>query len=168
MVETQKSSAETKAKAANGKNGHVGKESKLRGGQMFPEPTVGGLIVNEEGKLLLAKSHKWNGKYTLPGGHIELGETMEQAVKREVKEETGLDVEVVQFLLHQEAIYSNEFYKEKHYIFFDFYCKTLGRPVVKLDKDELQDHIWVYPGAAFSLDLDSFTLRTIDKFLSRR
>ena len=76
--------------------------------QVFPEPTVGGLIVNNEGKILLAKSHKWFDKYTLPGGHIEIGETMEEALKREVKEEVGLDVEVIEFLTMQEAIFSAE------------------------------------------------------------
>jgi len=41
------------------------------------------LIVNKEGKILLTKSHKWFDKYTLPGGHIEVGETMkEQLLER--------------------------------------------------------------------------------------
>jgi len=63
--------------------------------QVFPEPTVGALIVDQQGKILLARSHKWFDKYTLPGGHIEVGESMADAVRREVKEEVGLDVEVV-------------------------------------------------------------------------
>lgn len=134
--------------------------------QVYPEPTVGGLISNDEGKILLTRSHKWHNKYTLPGGHIELGETMMDAVKREVREETGLDVEVVEFLLHQEAIFTSEFYKKKHFIFFDYYCRS-GNQTVKLDQDELQDYAWVYPGEAFNMDLDSFTLKTLQKFLAR-
>src|SRR5947209_15101996 len=89
--------------------------------QVFPEPTVGALIVNNEGKILLAKSHKWFDKYTLPGGHIEVGESMIDAVRREVKEEGGLDVEVVEMLLVQEAIFAPEFYKKRHLILIDFY-----------------------------------------------
>jgi nucleoside triphosphatase len=135
--------------------------------QVYPEPTVGALIVNKEGKILLAKSHKWFDKYTLPGGHIELGETMEEALKREVKEEVGLDVEVVDFLTMQEAIYAKEFYKKKHFIFFDFLCRA-GDQLVKLDHDEIQDFIWEYPGAAFNLSLDSFTWKTVAKYLQRR
>ncbi len=135
--------------------------------QVYPEPTVGAMIVNQEGKILLAKSHKWFDKYTLPGGHIEVGETMEEAVKREVKEEVGLDVEVVEFLLMQEAIFAKEFWKKKHFIFFDFFCKV-GDQQVKLDIDELQDYIWEYPGAAFNRNLDSFTWNTIAKYLQRR
>jgi nucleoside triphosphatase len=135
--------------------------------QVYPEPTVGALIVNGEGKILLTKSHKWFDKYTLPGGHIEVGETMEEAVKREVKEEVGLDVEVVEFLTMQEAIYAKEFYKKRHFIFFDFLCRV-GDQQVKLDQDELQDFIWEYPGAAFNRNLDSFTWKTIAKYMQRR
>lgn len=134
--------------------------------QVYPEPTVGALIVNSEGKILLAKSHKWFDKYTLPGGHIELGETMEEALKREVKEEVGLDVEVVEFLTMQEAIFAKEFYKRKHFIFFDFLCRV-GEQQVRLDQDELQDYIWEYPGAAFNRNLDSFTWKTIAKYMQR-
>lgn len=135
--------------------------------QVYPEPTVGALIVNKEGKILLAKSYKWFDKYTLPGGHIELGETMEEAVKREVKEEVGLDVEVVEFLTMQEAIYAKEFYKKKHFIFFDFLCQV-GDQQVKLDHDEIQDCIWEYPGAAFNRNLDSFTWKTLSHYMQRR
>src|SRR5881296_4618299 len=134
--------------------------------QVYPEPTVGALIVNPEGKILLAKSHKWFDKYTLPGGHIEVGETMEEAVKREVKEEVGLDVEVVEFLLMQEAIFAEEFWKKKHFIFFDFLCKSRDQQV-KLDGRELQEYVWEYPGAAFGLELDSFTRKTLEKYLQR-
>jgi nucleoside triphosphatase len=134
--------------------------------QVYPEPTVGALIVNQEGKILLAKSHKWFSKYTLPGGHIEVGETMREAVAREVKEEVGLDVEVAEMLLMQEAIFAEEFWKRKHFIFFDFLCKSRGQQV-KLDGRELQEYVWEYPGAAFRLELDSFTRKTLDKYLER-
>lgn len=134
--------------------------------QVYPEPTVGALIVNNEGKILLAKSHKWFDKYTLPGGHIEVGETMREAVAREVKEEVGLDIEVAELLLMQEAIFAKEFWKRRHFIFFDFLCKNRDQKV-KLDGRELQEYIWEYPGAAFRLNLDSFTKKTLEKYLQR-
>ena len=134
--------------------------------QVYPEPTVGALIVNKEGRILLTKSHKWFDKYTLPGGHIEVGETMREAVIREVKEEVGLDVEVAEMLLMQEAIFAGEFWKRKHFIFFDFLCKSRDQQV-KLDGRELQEYVWEYPGAAFRLELDSFTRKTLEKYLQR-
>jgi nucleoside triphosphatase len=133
---------------------------------VYPEPTVGALIVNKEGKILLTKSQKWFDKYTLPGGHIEVGETMKEAVVREAKEETGLDVEVADMLLTQEAIFAEEFWKRKHFIFFDFLCKSKDQQV-KLDGRELQEYIWEYPGSAFRLNLDSFTKKTLEKYLQR-
>jgi nucleoside triphosphatase len=126
-------------------------DQKASHSQVYPEPTVGALIVNKEGKILLTKSHKWFDKYTLPGGHIEVGETMREAVIREVKEEVGLDVEVVEMLLMQEAIFAVEFWKRKHFIFFDFLCKSKDQQV-KLDGRELQEYVWEYPGAAFRLN----------------
>jgi nucleoside triphosphatase len=141
--------------------------SKTSINQVFPEPTVGALIVNNQGKILLAKSHKWFDRYTLPGGHIEVGETMVDAVKREVKEEVGLDVDVVNMLLIQEAIFAPEFYKKKHFIFIDFYCKSKNEQV-ELDQKEIQDYVWVYPGAAYNLRLDSFTRKTIDRYLEKK
>src|SRR5437899_7463522 len=134
--------------------------------QVFPEPTVGALSVNKQGKILLARSHKWFDKYTLPGGHIEVGETMVDAVKREVKEEVGLDVDVVNMLLMQEAIFAPEFYKKKHFIFIDFYCKSKNEQV-KLDQKEIQNYLWIYPGTAYNLKLDSFTRKTIDRDLEK-
>ena len=46
----------------------------------YPEPTVGAIIFNPDNKILLCKSHKWNNQYIIPGGHIELGEGMEEAL----------------------------------------------------------------------------------------
>ena len=60
-----------------------------------PVPAVGAIILKDD-KILLVKrgAEPGIGKWSIPGGSMEFGETMEEAVKREVKEETGLDVEV--------------------------------------------------------------------------
>lgn len=95
-----------------------------------------------------------------------MGETAVEAVKREVKEEVGLNIEVGQMLLMQEAIFAPEFYKRRHFIFIDFACRSKNEKL-KLDQDELQDYVWVYPGAAYNMKLDSFTKKTIDKFMEK-
>ena len=54
--------------------------------------TVSGLIENDEGKILMIKSP--DRGWEIPGGQVEVGENLTHALKREVKEETGIDIEV--------------------------------------------------------------------------
>ena len=55
---------------------------------------VGGLISNSEGRVLLVKSPRRGWEF--PGGQVEIGEDLISALKREVKEEAGVDIEVKQ------------------------------------------------------------------------
>jgi len=126
----------------------------------YPEPTVGVLIFNQEGKVFLMTSPKWQGKYSLPGGHIELGETMEDTAKREIKEETGLDIFDIQFLMVQECIFSEEFYKKKHFVFLDYIAKVKNTNVV-LDGREGTEYVWVTIDDALKLPLNPYTKNTI-------
>jgi nucleoside triphosphatase len=134
--------------------------------QKFPEPTVGALIFNIEGKLFLMKSHKWHGKYVIPGGHIELGETAEQALIREIKEETNLDIYGIEFLCYQNFIFDAAFFKKKHFLFLDFSCKTKTKKVVL--NSEGQNHVWVTIEEAMKLEIDSYTKKTIDEYLKKK
>lgn len=131
--------------------------------QIFPEPTVGIFIFNKANKLLLVKSHKWPGKYVVPGGHVELGERLEEAAIREAKEETGLDIYSLQFVNFQQFIHDPAFWKHKHFIFFDFLCRT-DSIEVKLN-DEAQEHVWVTLEAALHLPLDSYTLTSVEMII---
>ena len=120
--------------------------------QRYPEPTVGALIFNAEGKLFLMQSHKWKGKYVLPGGHIELGEPMLDALKREVKEETNLDIHDIEFVCFQEFVYDDRFWEHRHFIFFDYVCKT-DSTNVRLNS-EAQRYVWVTLDEAAALPVD--------------
>jgi mutator protein MutT len=139
-----------------------------RGPQVFPEPTVGALIRNDEGKVLLCESHKWPGLYTVPGGHVELGETCEQALVREIKEEVGLDVVVLELLSIQQVIYPKEFWVAKsHFIFFDYLCSATGNQTVRVDTDEIQATIWQDPERALDLNIDRYLRHFINRLLNR-
>jgi nucleoside triphosphatase len=134
--------------------------------QAFPEPTVGVLIFNPRGELLLLQSHKWRGKYVVPGGHIELGESAVEAVRRETREETGLEVDDIRFLCWQEFIYDELFWKPGHFIFLDYTCKTDDSQVVL--NDEAEAFLWAEPrGALAQLDLDPYTAKAIRQYLER-
>ena len=133
--------------------------------QKFPEPTVGVFIFNQRGELLLLQSHKWPGAYVVPGGHVELGERLEEAAVREAKEETGLDVYDLEFINFQQFIYDPAFWKQRHFIFFDFAAKTDSTNVAL--NDEAQAHIWVDPNQALKLELDSYTRTSIETYLMK-
>lgn len=134
--------------------------------QLFPEPTVRILIFNPRGELLLTKSHKWNGKYVIPGGHIELGESAIEAAQREIREETNLEIRDLEFLSWQEFIYDEQFWKPRHFVFLNFTAKMDGGDIVL--NDEAEEFIWINPQKALKeLEIDSYTTASIRNYLNR-
>jgi nucleoside triphosphatase len=135
--------------------------------QLFPEPTVGILIFNPHNELFLMKTHKWHGKYGVPGGHIELGETAIETARRETREETGLEIRDLEFLCWQECVYDEQFWKPRHFIFIDFTARMDKGEVIL--NDEAEEFIWIDPKKALEeLDTDSYTAFSIRQYLSRR
>ena len=132
----------------------------------YPEVTVGVLVFNQEGKVFLMVSPKWRGKYGLPGGHIEYGETMEEAIRREIKEETNLNLFDIQFLMVQECIFSKEFYKKKHFVFLDYIAKAKSTKVI-LDGEEGTQYVWTTIDEALKLRLNPYTKNTILEYKKR-
>ena len=131
--------------------------------QIFPEPTTGAFIFNSKGKLLLLESHKWPGKYVVPGGHVELGERIEQAAVREAWEETGLEVHDLRLLCWQEFIYDPSFWQRRHFLFFDYACTTDSTEVHL--NDEAESYLWIEPEKALELPLDSYTRVAVLEYL---
>src|ERR1041385_8160170 len=71
-----------------------------------PVSTVGALIYNAKGEVLMIQTHKWSDLWGIPGGKIKSGETSEAALRREISEETALEVEDIRFVLAQDCISS--------------------------------------------------------------
>lgn len=101
-----------------------------------PIPGVGALIIKDGFVLLVKRGHEpGKGLWSIPGGLVELGETVRQAVVREVKEETGLDVEVERLLEVGDVIVNDEAGGVKyHYVMINFLVKVVGG-VVKAASD---------------------------------
>ncbi len=127
----------------------------------YPEPTVGAVIFNPDNKILLCKTHKWDGKYVIPGGHIELGEEMEDALRREILEETGLEIYDIKLIGLKESIYSDTFHEKKHFIFIDYVCKTDSYEV-RLN-EEAQEYKWIDLSEINNYRLEGFTKALLEK-----
>ena len=130
----------------------------------LPIVTVGGLIYDPQGRVLLIRTHKWGDRWGIPGGKIDEGETMEAALIREIREETGLEARDVHFVTALDSVFSPEFYKPLHMVLLNFTCRSEGGPVTL--NDEAQAWEWVEPGRALTYDLNGPTRALLQLILS--
>jgi len=110
--------------------------------RLYPEnPIVGiGAVIVKGNKVLLIKraGDPGRGLWSIPGGLVELGEKIKDAVRREVKEETGLDVRVGEIANVTEIITRDEEGKVKyHFVIVDFFAEVL-RGELKPSSDALE------------------------------
>ena len=114
--------------------------------RLYPsQPIVGvGAIIICDGKILLEKrkNEPGKGKWSIPGGLVELGERVEQTVIREVKEETGLDVEKPEHIDVVDNVVRDENGEIKyHFVIIDYFVKLRGGTMKAMsDAEELR---WV-------------------------
>ena len=132
----------------------------------FPVLTVGGVVYDADGMILLIRTRKWSGLLGIPGGKVEYGETLEAAFTREVREETGLEIGGITFVLNQDCIEHPEFYRPRHFLLVNFRAVTAGSaPPVRLNH-EAQEYLWSDPRKALSLDLNGPTRVLVEKVLA--
>jgi phosphoglycolate phosphatase-like HAD superfamily hydrolase/ADP-ribose pyrophosphatase YjhB (NUDIX family) len=133
----------------------------------FPVATVGGLIRDDEGNVLLVRTRKWSGLYGIPGGKIDYGETMEAAFIREAREETGLEIRDVAFVMNQDCVEHPEFYRPRHFILVNYTARATGvRPRVKLNH-ESDAHAWASLREALGMRLNAPTRVLIEHVLAK-
>lgn len=100
---------------------------------------AGYAIIIDKGNILLC-STKSTGKYWFPGGGVDLGEKLEGAVKREVREETGIEIEIEKFLTFKEVFFYYEPFDEAYQNFSFFYlCKAITTDLLADDKVDQED-----------------------------
>jgi nucleoside triphosphatase len=131
-----------------------------------PELIVGALLLNQQGEVFVARLSKVGGLYAIPGGHVEYGETVAQALVRELAEETNLTPTGYRLLRVSERI-RPPLYKDgtHHLVYLDFLVdRWTGE--LQLDGDELNDGLWVAPEAALELPLTLTTHQAIEFYLS--
>ena len=131
-----------------------------------PVVTVGALIYNDAGRVLMVRTQKWSHLWGIPGGKTKLGETSIDALRRELKEETDLDVDRIEFVLVQDCIFSNEFYRRAHFVLLNYVCHRTGSNSVVLN-DEAQDYRWVAPREALEMALNRPTRILLEAVMKR-
>ena len=100
------------------------------------------LLLDEDEKNILLVKNKGEGPsyYTLPGGAVEKGETLEEAAVREVKEETGLEVQIDGVFTISEAFFEE---RGHHAIFFTFIGKIIGGEITISFPEEIEEVSWI-------------------------
>ncbi|HZS03477.1 MAG TPA: NUDIX domain-containing protein [Blastocatellia bacterium] len=104
-----------------------------------------GVLVMREGRVLLGRrrgSHG-DGYYAAPGGHIEFGESFAEAARREVREETGLEVTQLRLL----SVGNYLFDGSRHYVDVDFVCEAPGGEPQLCEPEKCDGWAWYDPDA---------------------
>jgi ADP-ribose pyrophosphatase YjhB (NUDIX family) len=133
----------------------------------FPEtPLVGvGAVIVKDGRvLLIRRGHEpMKGHWSLPGGLLELGESLAEGVAREVREETGLTVEPVELIELLDRIHRVGERVQYHYVIADYLCRVAGGAIQAASDADAAKWVeraeWNSHGA---LKLDPITVRVIE------
>lgn len=133
-----------------------------------PLATVGGLIFNHAGEVLMIRTHKWSNLWGIPGGKIKWGETSEAALRREILEETSLKISDIQFVLVQDCIHSKEFYRDAHFVLLNYACRCIAKNPHVILNDEGREFRWLKLLDAKKLKLNKPTKILIEAVLKKR
>ncbi len=125
-----------------------------------------GAVVVDEGRVLLVRrgAEPLKGHWTIPGGVLELGESLAQGVAREAREETGLDVKPLELLELIDRIHREGERIQFHYVIADFLCRVTGG-VLKAGSDAVAVR-WVERAewnSHSALGVDPITVRVMEK-----
>ena len=126
-----------------------------------PVVTVGGLVFDPKGLMLLVRTHKWSDMWGIPGGKTKFGETSEDALRREIMEETNLEISDIRFVLVQDCIHSQEFYKDAHFVLLNYTARCDGSREVRLN-EEGREYRWLTREEALKLRLNTPTKILLD------
>jgi len=124
---------------------------------------VGALIIHQSEILIVKRANEpAKGLWSVPGGVVELGEQLHEALKREVREETGLEVDVERLLdAVDNIVFDEEDRIRYHYVLLDYLCHLRGG--VLIAADDVHEIQWVSLEALQSLPITPTLNRVIAK-----
>jgi 8-oxo-dGTP diphosphatase len=134
----------------------------------FPDaPVIGvGAVVLQHGNVLLVKrGHEpRKGEWSLPGGRVELGESLIEATRREIREETGLDVDVGPLIEVFDRIHRRDGRVQYHFVIADYLCTPRGGSLAA--SDDAEAVAWVNPEELKAYGVNDCAIRVIRKGLA--
>jgi ADP-ribose pyrophosphatase YjhB (NUDIX family) len=131
-----------------------------------PVVGVGGVLVHE-GRVLLVRRGKepLYGRWVVPGGTVELGEPLDEALAREMREETGLEVEPLELITVFDRIQRDGGEVLYHYVIVDYLCRWLsGEAQAASDALEVA---WAAPDELDRYDLPAKALEVVQDAFRR-
>ena len=130
-----------------------------------PVATVGALIEDNHGRLLMIRTHKWSNLWGIPGGKIRRGEASIDALRREIREETSLEIDDIRFVMAHDSINSPEFIRPEHFLLLNYLARATSTAVTL--NHEAEEFRWLTPGDALALELNRPTRLLLDECLAR-
>ena len=127
---------------------------------------VGAVIVDEAARVLLVKRRfePLAGQWSLPGGAVDVGETLQACVIREMREETGLEVEVGPVIeVFDRIMHDADGRVQYHYVLVDYVCRPAGGTLAAAS--DVADVAWVEAGALPGFSLTSKATEVIGRGL---
>ncbi len=131
-----------------------------------PVVGVGGVLIHQ-GKVLLIRRGKQplRGRWVVPGGTVEVGETLEEALVREMREETGLTIEPAGLVTIFDRIQRESGRVLYHYVIVDYLCRYVaGEAQAGSDAEEL---VWAGPEELEAYDLPAKALEVVREGFAR-
>lgn len=131
-----------------------------------PVVGVGAVIVRDGRALIVKRAHEpRKGEWSLPGGMLDLGESLADAARREVKEETGLDVELGPIIETFDRVHRDADGRIRyHFVIIDYVCWPLGGEAVA--GSDAEDVAWVAPDELHRYGVNAHAADVIRKGLA--
>ena len=129
---------------------------------------MGALIFDGDAILLVERGREpLKGYWSLPGGVLEIGESLKDGIRREVREETGLEVEPLEIVeVFERIMRDSEGKAEYHYVLIDYVCSAAGGTLGAADDSSAV--AWVMRGDLAKYRLTDGTLTVIEKAYNQR
>lgn len=121
----------------------------------YPLPAVAALFTGPSGRVLLVRTTKWRGLWGVPGGKVEYGERLLDALRREMEEEVGLEPREPTFAFVSEIVEDPDFHKPAHFVSFEYLARAESEAVTP--NGEIAEHAWLTLPEALQYPVNRYT-----------